>query len=240
MPRPLLTRRRRHPVAVGVAATLALSLAAAGCSTGRAPAPLDAPEPATAANSERVELRGAPPSAIDAPPAATIVEEDLADAEPPPPVDGTPDPALPFAPPSPLASLTAQTAPNVAAATHMVEAGRVHLVGGDSGAALEQFERAIAIDPANPYAYYFLAVLHFDNRTYDQSIAFADRAAALSQPHQPEWASRAYTLQGNAYEAAGRFADARRAYARALTAAPRNLAAMVGLARVGGATTGTP
>lgn len=239
MPRPLLTRRRRHPVAVGVFATLSLSLTTAGCSTGRAPAPLDAPEPPAAAGQRSTPPIGAP-VAVEAPAATTIVEEDLAEAEAPAPADGAADPALPFAPPSPLASLNAQTAPNVAAATHMVEAGRVHLAGGDSGAALEQFERAIAIDPANPYAYYFLAVLHFDNRTYDQCIAFADRAAALSQAHQPEWASRAYTLQGNAYEAAGRFADARRAYARALTAAPRNLAAMVGLARVGGAATGTP
>ena len=99
--------------------------------------------------------------------------------------------------------------------------------------ALDQFERAIAIDPGNPYAYYYLAELHFVHHTYDQAIAFADRAASLSDARAPDWASRAYTLQGNAFEAAGRFADARGAYARAIQAAPGNLAAQVGLARVG-------
>ena len=94
-------------------------------------------------------------------------------------------------------------------------------------------ERAIAIDSGNPYAYYYLAELHFMHRTYDQAIAFADRAASLTDNRAPEWASRAFTLQGNAFEAAGRFADARGAYTRAIQAAPGNLAAQVGLARVG-------
>jgi tetratricopeptide (TPR) repeat protein len=143
------------------------------------------------------------------------------------------DGSLSVEPPALADTIGAATAPNVAAATRLVDAGRTRMAAGDDGAALEQFERAIAIDPGNPYAYYYLAELHFLHRTYDQAIAFADRAASLSDARAPDWASRAYTLQGNAFEAAGRFADARGAYTRAIQAAPGNLAARVGLARVG-------
>jgi tetratricopeptide (TPR) repeat protein len=142
---------------------------------------------------------------------------------------------LPMDAPSVLVTITDTTAPNVSAATRLAEAGRARMAGGDYGGALEQLERAIAVDPANAYAYYFLAELHLHHRTYDQAIAFADRAAALSHDGAPDWASRAWTLQGNAFESAGRFADARGAYGRALAAAPNNLAAQVGLVRLGGA-----
>jgi len=138
--------------------------------------------------------------------------------------------------PSPLASLRPDTPPNVAAATRLTEAARLRLTAGDDAAALEELERAIAIDGGNPYAYFFLASLHLRHRTYDQAIAFAHRAASLSDPAAPEWASRAYALQGSAYESAGRFVDARAAYGRAVRAAPANAAAQAGLARLGGGT----
>ncbi len=138
--------------------------------------------------------------------------------------------------PSPLAALRPGTPPNVAAATRLAEAARLRLTAGDDAVALEQLERAIAIDGSNPYAYFFLATLHLRHRTYDQAIAFADRAASLSEPAAPEWASRAYALQGSAYESVGRFVDARAAYGRAVRAAPANAAAQAGLARVGGGT----
>jgi hypothetical protein len=136
--------------------------------------------------------------------------------------------------PSPLNTITAATPPNVAAATRLADAARLKLSAGDDGAALEQLERAIAIDSGNGYAYFFLAELHLRHRTYDQAIAFAERSAELNAA-QPQWASRACTLQGNAFEAAGRFSDARQAYTRAVRLAPNNLAAASGLARSGAA-----
>jgi tetratricopeptide (TPR) repeat protein len=165
----------------------------------------------------------------------TIEEEPLLDESAILPGAVGPDGALPVEPPALEHTIDASTAPNVAAATRLVAAGRARMAARDYGAALEQLERAIAIDPGNPYAYYYLAELHFVHRTYDQAIAFADRAASLSEARAPEWASRAYTLQGNAFEATGRLADARGAYARAIQAAPGNLAAQVGLARIGSA-----
>jgi hypothetical protein len=222
-----------------------LALATASCGPRVEPLPLDTepPPPPVVAH--------AAPAAVLRPP--SFSEEDLpeiaATAEPTPtatvpaaagttPWGATPSPtAEPKGPtlPSPLDTIRAGTPPNVAAATRLADAARVRMTAGDDAAALEQLERAIAIDPNNPYAYYFLAQLHFRTRSYDQAIAFADRAAALSSATaSAEWTSRACILQGNAYEAAGRFADARQAYLRAVRATPGNLAALAGLARTGG------
>jgi Flp pilus assembly protein TadD len=212
-----------------VAATtvaVCIALAAAACTARPHPVPLDPSDDSAAAQS------AAPPAVVEEESVTTIEEESLPDDSATTPPSGEPDQGLSVQPPSLAPTIDAGTAPNVAAATRLVDAGRARMAAGDSGAALEQLERAIAIDPENLYAYYYLAELHFMHRTYDQAIAFADRAATLSDARAPEWASRAYTLQGNAFEAAGRFADARGAYARAIQAAPGNLAAQVGLGRV--------
>jgi Flp pilus assembly protein TadD len=197
-----------------------------GCTVHPDHVPLGSPDdgpPGVAAIAE-------PPGA-EAETVGTIEEEPLFDEIPVGP-DAGPDGSLSVEPTTLEHTIGATTAPNVAAATRLVDDGRVRMAAGDFGGALECFERGIAIDSGNPYAYYYLAELHLRHHTYDQAIAFADRAANLSQTRAPEWASRAYTLQGNAFEASGRFADARSAYQRAIQAAPGNLAAQVGLARV--------
>ncbi|MGD9764091.1 MAG: tetratricopeptide repeat protein [Candidatus Binatia bacterium] len=194
-------------------------------------------------------FRAAPADAVTVVPGGRcgLVEEDLPEAQPagnpvaghtPAPVAAAPAkvPAAAAAldAPSPLNAIGPHTPANVAAATRLADAGRNRLAAGDDAIALEQLERAVAIDPSNAYAYFFLAELHFRHRTFDQAIAFADRAADLSDAGgAPQWTGRAYALQGKAFEAAGRFADARAAYARAVRAAPDNLAAHVGLARLG-------
>jgi len=211
--------------ALAAATIAALIVIGTGCAARPRPVALDTPD-------ETAVTPTAPPVAVEEETVKTIEEESLPDDSGTAVPNGEPDPALSVEPPELGATIDANTAPNVAAATHLVDAGRARMAAGDSGAALEQLERAIAIDPSNPYAYYYLAELHFMHHTYDQAIAFADRAATLSDARAPEWASRAYTLQGNAFEAAGRFADARGAYERAIQAAPGNLAAQVGLARV--------
>jgi TPR repeat/Tetratricopeptide repeat len=228
MPRAFLPPRSRARRGWYLSAGLACVLAAGACTARREPLPLDPP-----ADTPRSEVDE--PAAVDEP-AVSHIEEEILPGNAPTTADTSgPDssPELPVEPPSLLDTINANTPPNVAAATRLVDAGRAHMATGDDGAALEQLERAIALDSGNPYAYYYLAELHFTHRTYDQAIVFADRAASLSDARAPAWASRAYTLQGNAFEAAGRFADARSAYTRAIQAAPGNLAAQVGLARVG-------
>jgi tetratricopeptide (TPR) repeat protein len=205
-----------------------LAVGALACSARRDAVPLDPSDDAEHA------APSAQPAVVEEDVVTTTIEEEalLDDTAVNPAMAGA-DGALPVEAPALDYTIDANTAPNVAAATRLVTAGRTRMQAGDYVGALDQFERAIVIDPGNSYAYYYLAELHFVHHTYDQAIAFADRAASLSAARAPEWASRAYTLQGNAFEAIGRFADARGAYARAIQAAPGNLAAQVGLARVG-------
>ncbi|MBX3025663.1 tetratricopeptide repeat protein [bacterium] len=244
MPRP--QRHRSHALAV----LSVLACALAGCRPRVAPLPLDAdpdppprvvphdePRPTVASRSFSEE--DLPEMAATTPPPTETPEPAVGGAANGPatgaipPATGQPTPAT-SALPSPLDTIRPDTPPNVAAATRLADAARVRLAAGDDAAALEQLERAIAIDPTNPYAYFFLAQVHFRTRSYDQAIAFADRAAALSAGTSPEWTCRARVLQGNAYEAAGRFADARQAYLRAAQASPGNPAALAGLARTSG------
>jgi len=59
----------------------------------------------------------------------------------------------------------------------------------------------------------------------------------LSTRTDPGLAARAYSLQGAVYEEVGRYPDARAAYRKALSADAQNLAARVGIARLGGEAT---
>ncbi|MFQ5668314.1 MAG: tetratricopeptide repeat protein [Candidatus Binatia bacterium] len=125
------------------------------------------------------------------------------------------------------------TPPNVAAALRLTEDGRQQLNQGRYDRAMDRFERAVAIDPTNAYGYYFLAQWHYLKKHYDQAITFARRAAALSARVDPVWLARAYSLEGAVFEEAGRYPDARKAYRKAMETDPDNLAARVGVARLG-------
>lgn len=143
-------------------------------------------------------------------------------------------PAAEGEPPSLLTLIDGSTRPNVAAALRLAEEGRTLIEHQAYELALDRLERALAVDPANAYGYYFLARLHYLKRGYDQAIAFADKAALLNARADQAWTARAYSLQGAVFEEVGRYPDARAAYQRALAADPRNLAAQTGLARLGG------
>lgn len=163
------------------------------------------------------------------------------------PIDETPQPAPPASeipaeqpaasapePESMLTHISASTPPNAAASYRLIEEGRRLMKRGDDAQALQRFERSVAVDPMNAYGYYFLAQAHAQSRKYDQAIAFAGRAAALSARTDRVCEARALTLQGTVYEGVGRFADARAAYTKALRSDPRNAAAKQGVARLGG------
>lgn len=161
----------------------------------------------------------------------------------------TPTPATlaalpPPAPASPGAGVTSpemesllthigpSTPPNVAAALRLIEDGRQQMQQGRYDRALDRFERALAIDPSNAYGYYFLAQLHFATKKYDQAVAFASRAVVLSARTDRVLLGRSYGLQGAAFEAVGRYPDARKAYQKAIEADPSNVAARLGMARL--------
>lgn len=141
-------------------------------------------------------------------------------------------PATASEPESLLTHINATTPPNVAAALRLIEDGRQQMHQGRYDHALDRFERGVAVDPANAYGYYFLAQLHFQTKKYDQAVAFASRAVVLSARTDRILMGRSYGLEGAAFEAVGRYPDARTAYEKAVEADPNNLAARVGIARL--------
>jgi hypothetical protein len=141
-------------------------------------------------------------------------------------------PAPSAEPESLLTSIGPKTPPNVAAALRLIEEGRQQLAQERYDRALDRFERGVAIDPTNAYGYYFLAQLHFLMKKYDQASAFASRAVTLAMRTDHVWLARAYGLQAAVFEEVGRYADARKAYQKAVAADPNNLAARVGVGRL--------
>ena len=131
-----------------------------------------------------------------------------------------------------LAHINSTTPPNVAAALRLIEDGRQQMNQGRYDRALDRIERGVTVDPANAYGYYFLAQLHFQMKKYDQAVAFASRAVVLSARTDRVLMGRSYGLQAAAFEAVGRYPDARKAYEKAVEADPNNLAARVGVARM--------
>ena len=225
--------RASAPVLWLLGATLAGCTLAPVPGPNAPPPPVPEPLPEVGAESERAP--GAAPAAPGATDPSRRLEESVIDegARPaPPPAAARPTGGLPADGPSVLATAGPTPAPNVAAALRLVEDGRQNLRQGQYDVALEHFERSLSLDPNNPYAYYFLARLHFETRRYDQAVTFAGRAAALGSKLDPGWLGRAYELQGAAFEAVGRYADARTAYRNASTADPLNAAARAGATRL--------
>jgi len=133
-----------------------------------------------------------------------------------------------------LPQIGPKTPPNVAAALRLIDDGRQQLAQGRYDQALERFERSVAIDPTNAYGYYYLAQLYSLTKKYDQASAFAARAVTLAARSDRTLQARAYGLQAAVFEEVGRYADARRAYEKAIQADPNNLAARTGMTRLGG------
>jgi len=211
----------------------AMVLLAAGCfAPPRAKPPpvvkVPAPQEEAKALPPKPPLLPAPTPAAAAP---SLTESELGESAPTP---GETVESQSTEPPSMLSRIDSNTAPNAAAALRLIEEGRASLAEHAYDRALDRFERAVTIDPSNAYGYYFLAQLHYDKHDYDQVIAFADKAVVLSARTDPGLTARAYSLQGAVYEDVGRYPDARAAYRKALSADSRNLAARVGIARLGG------
>lgn len=122
--------------------------------------------------------------------------------------------------------------PQQAGALRCVEQGKSLLAKGERERAREWFERALSLDPNNPYAYYYLARHALLDRRPDQAQAFASRAQALAAALSPRWRAQLEVLQGEIWESVGRFADARRAYHQATEWDPQNPTAQAGLARL--------
>ena len=220
-------------------AFLVVTLVLSACPPPRPPAPSAGhlratptstlPRPAARATVALEERAIGEAPELTLPPTATPATEAAATTLPTPTAEVE---ATAPEPESLLKAIGRGTPPNVAAALRLIEDGRQQMQQGAYDAALDHFERAVAIDPTNAYGYYFLARVHLLKKDYDQAIAFASRAASLSAHTDRVSLGRIRSLEGAAFEEVGRYPDARKAYQQAVEADPNNLAAQVGLTRL--------
>jgi tetratricopeptide (TPR) repeat protein len=135
-------------------------------------------------------------------------------------------PAAPVLPANPTLS------PREQAALRFVEAGKGLLEQAELDRAREQFERAVALAPLQPYGYYFLGRVAFARHDNKQAVAFLRKAELLFAQGDRAWLGETTSLQGAIYEDLGDYTRARAAYQRCLQAAPANLRALSALARL--------
>jgi tetratricopeptide (TPR) repeat protein len=130
------------------------------------------------------------------------------------------------------ASLLALIAPGMpprrVASLRLAEEGRKLLQSGDYRAGLTRLEKAIALDSANAYAYFYIARAHFHLSQYQQSLNFLE-IVEPSLGDKPSWLSRVYALEGENYRAMGSFDSADRKYLEALSVDAFNRVALDGL-----------
>jgi tetratricopeptide (TPR) repeat protein len=180
-------------------------------------------------------------------PGRAVSEEDLpADEEQPPltvwpaesaPVSlqsAIPADALPAVLAPPLLPTNAELSPQDVAALRFVEDGKNALSQDEIDRAREQFERAVAIAPSQPYGYYFLGRVAFVRGEHKQALAFLRKAELLFAQSDQAWLGETASLQGAVYEDLGDYTQARVAYQRCLQLLPANLKALSALARLAG------
>ena len=126
----------------------------------------------------------------------------------------------------------ATSSPQDLVALRFVGQGKGALAQGDLDRAREQFQRAVAVAPLQPYSYYFLGRVAFALGEHQQALAFVHKAELLFAPDDRAWLSETAGLAGAIYEDLGDYAQARAAYQRCLQLVPSNLSALSALARL--------
>ena len=163
----------------------------------------------------------------------------------------------------PVAAESAVSAGNVSEAQSHTAKAQALAKSGDTAAALDEFNRAVALDPYNAQALYGRALVYQGNNEHDSAIADFGAASGLNpQKVEPllgraisylaigkvkeaaadlDEASEAdphnaqvWTARGQAYERLGDKTKAAASYTKAVSLRPRDDAARSGLARVGG------
>jgi tetratricopeptide (TPR) repeat protein len=135
-------------------------------------------------------------------------------------------------PTPPVLPANTTLSPRELAALRFVEAGKGLLEQADLERAREQFERAVALAPLQPYGYYFLGRVAFARHDNKQAVAFLHKAELLFAPGERAWLGETTSWQGAIYEDLRDYTRARAAYQRCIQVAPANLKALSALARL--------
>ncbi len=113
----------------------------------------------------------------------------------------------------------------------LTQQGEEALLRGSLMEASNTLAKAIDLDPANPYAYYFLGEINFQKGDHQQSLAFLEKSEGLLQ-NAPYWLSKIHALRGVNYEAINEWTKAQDYFEKALRENRRNLIAQEGLDRI--------
>ena len=117
------------------------------------------------------------------------------------------------------------------ASIELTDQGLNYLNGWQLNEAISLFEKAIAVHPSNPYAYYYLAKVRYIRNEYSQTLALLGKAELYLQGDS-RWLSWVYVLRGKTYEALFRLDEARLLYQQSILKDPRNAEARDGIDRL--------
>jgi TolA-binding protein len=122
-------------------------------------------------------------------------------------------------------------APTLAASLRLTDSARKLLAQGQVDDAMRGLARAISLDPADAFAYYYLGRAYFAKRNYAQAATFF-RRAEIGFDGRADWTAEALSYQGLCDEELGKDTSAAQAYKQALAAAPDNFRARIGYGRL--------
>ena len=123
-------------------------------------------------------------------------------------------------------SFTVETVPadapaHRAASFRLAADGYRALRAGKLQEAEDRLEKALSVDPRNPFCYLYLAEIRSREGGTRQAIILLHQAEVLFQGH-PYWLGEVYTREGRYWEALDSWDEARAAYDKALKHNPWN------------------
>lgn len=130
------------------------------------------------------------------------------------------------------AVIAAEASPARAASLRATDQARQQLIANHPEEAIRTLGSAIGIDPANPYAYFYLGRAYVAKKDDEQALSFFKRAEIGFGSKNAVWLSETLAFEGLTYEESAKINAAAAAYQQAIAADPGNLMARVGYTRV--------
>jgi Tetratricopeptide repeat len=128
--------------------------------------------------------------------------------------------------------INATAMPTRQTSMRIADQARRELLKHDPDEAIRTLGRALSIDAADPFVYFYLGRAYLMKHNYDQALTFWQRAA-ISFADNPKWLGETLSFEAAAKERLGNTDEARTDYARAIKLAPDNQLAKDGYARLG-------